>query len=152
MASSDPGASLGAMDETVLERARARIVEAVERGGSPESTAALARARAAVEALVEATAAIPVAVQEGVRAEAAPVGRQLAEVRGLANQMVRRLERIEGDLLAERNARIEDLAVLVELIASGWKNVDERLERIEHMLGSSAGAAVYSLEQRRTAS
>ena len=32
------------------------------------------------------------------------------------NQMIRRMERIETDLLAERNARIDDLTLLVERI------------------------------------
>ncbi len=123
------------MDESALDRARTRIAEALKRrGGTAESEAALERARAGIEALAEATAAMPETVREGVRAEAAPVTRQLAEVRGLANQTIRRLERLEGDLLAERNARVDDLALLVELITSGWKAVDERLTRIEQHL------------------
>jgi hypothetical protein len=51
------------------------------------------------------------------------------------NQLIRRLERVEGDLLAERHARVDDLALLVDLIASGWRGVDERLARIEEGLG-----------------
>ena len=47
------------------------------------------------------------------------------------NQAIRRLERLEGDLLAERHARIDDLALLVDLVSSGWKGVSERLERVE---------------------
>jgi hypothetical protein len=60
-----------------------------------------------------------------------PVGRNLAEIRGLLNGVVRRLERLEGDLLAERHARIDDLALLVDLVSSGWKGVSDRLERLE---------------------
>ena len=41
----------------------------------------------------------------------------LAEVRGLMNQLIRRLERVEGDLLAERHARVDDLALLVDLVS-----------------------------------
>ena len=41
------------------------------------------------------------------------------------NQVIRRLERIEGDVLAERHARVDDLALLVDLIAAGWKSVDD---------------------------
>jgi hypothetical protein len=88
------------------------------------------------------------AVREGVREEAAPVARQLAEVRGLANQTNRRLDGLAGDLLAERNARVDDLAVLVDLIASGWKAVDERLARLERAIGTDGGAAVVPLERR----
>jgi hypothetical protein len=60
-----------------------------------------------------------------------PVARHIAEIRGLLNQAIRRLERLEGDLLAERHARVDDLALLVDLVSSGWKGVDARLERLE---------------------
>jgi two-component sensor histidine kinase len=66
-----------------------------------------------------------------------PVGRNLAEIRGLMNQVIRRLERVEGDLLAERHARVDDLALLVELVSSGWRSVDERLTKIEQRLASN---------------
>ena len=91
------------------------------------------------------------AVRDGVRAEALPVARQLAEVRGLMNQVLRRLERLEGDGLAERNARVDDLAVLVDLVASGWKGVDTRLGRLEERLQDPGGAVVYRIEERRSA-
>ena len=68
-----------------------------------------------------------------------PVGRSLAEIRGLLNQVIRRLERLEGDVLAERNARIDDLALLVDLVASGWKGVSDRLERVEHAVAPAVG-------------
>lgn len=69
-----------------------------------------------------------------MREEAAPVARQLAQVRGLANQTNRRLEQLQVDLDAERHARVDDLAVLVSLISSGWKSIEERLEAIERRL------------------
>jgi hypothetical protein len=75
------------------------------------------------------------AVRDGVRAEAAPVGRHLAEVRGLNVRAIRQLERIETTLGAERSARLDDLAVLVDLVSAGWRSVDERLARIEDLLG-----------------
>ena len=72
--------------------------------------------------------------RRAVREEAATVARQLAEVRGLANQTNRRLEKLQADLDAERHARVEDLAVLVELVTTGWRTVEERLDRIEQQL------------------
>ena len=45
-------------------------------------------------------------------------------------------------MLAERHARIDDLALLVDLVSSGWKGVDSRLERIER---AQAGATVHHL-------
>jgi hypothetical protein len=73
-----------------------------------------------------------------------PVGRNLAEIRGLLNQVIRRLERLEGDVLAERHARIDDLALLVELVSSGWKGVSDRLERVER---ATVGAPIVALRE-----
>ena len=119
--------------------------------------AALERARAQVEQLAELAANLESslpdrvgnAVRDGVRAEALPVARQMAEVRGLAGQTIRRLERIEGQLLAERRARLDDLSLLVDLVSSGWKGVDGRLDRIEQGFERSDGAIVYRIEERR---
>ena len=74
--------------------------------------------------------------RRAVREEAATVARQLAQVRGLANQTNRRLETLQADLDAERDARVEDLAVLVELVTTGWRTVETRLDRIEQRLAA----------------
>jgi len=146
------------MDEAALTRAKERLQAAAESRPAPADVdAALERARAQIEALAELAAQIEStlpgrvedAVREGVRTEAAPVGRQLAEVRGLAGQTIRRLEGLEGDLLAERHARVDDLALLVDLISSGWKGVDQRLARMERKLESNGGAEVYRIEERK---
>jgi hypothetical protein len=146
------------MDEGAIERARERLAGASEGRVEPAAVeAALERARSQVEALAEAASqlesALPdrvgEAVREGVRAEALPVARQLAEVRGLTSSVIRRLERLDGDVLAERHARIDDLAVLVDLITSGWQSVDDRLARLERSLESGNGAVVYRIEERR---
>jgi hypothetical protein len=150
------------VDYSAVERARERLEAAAQNRTQPgDVDAALDRARAQIEELAalaaQLEASLPAkvgeAVQEGIRAEALPVARQLAEVRGLAAQTIRRLERIEGDNLAERHGRVDDLALLVDLIASGWKGVDDRLERIERGLEQAGGTNVYSIEDaqdRRT--
>ncbi len=146
------------MDDDAIERAKERLAQAAEGRVQPADVeAALERAREQVEALAQAAAelegALPErvgqAVREGVRAEALPVARQMAEVRGLLNQVIRRLERVEGDLLAERHARVDDLALLVDLVTSGWKSVDTRLARLENALQREDGAIVYRIEERR---
>jgi len=122
-----------------LDRARERI-EAAAEGRVDQATldSALERARDAIEGLAETTAqleaGLPGAIQDGVREHFRPSARHLAEVRGLTNQVIRRLERLEGDLLVERHARVDDLALLVDLIASGWESVNDRLARIEAAL------------------
>lgn len=139
------------VDEQALERAKARIADAVAGRVAPaDLEAALERARTQIEALAEAASElegtlpekIGAAVKDGLRAEVLPVARHIAEIRGLLNQAVRRLERLEGDLLAESHARIDDLALLVDLVSSGWKGVDDRLAKIET---AQAGATVHQL-------
>jgi hypothetical protein len=142
------------MDGDALQRARERLEEAAAgRASVTDVESALERARTQVEALAQTTAELEAslpdrvgeAVREGIRTEARPVSRQLAEMRGLANQTIRRLERIETELLAERSSRVDDLGLLVDLIDSSWRAVDERLRRIEEALHSPRGATVYRI-------
>jgi hypothetical protein len=137
-----------------IARAQQRIEDAAAGRTDPAAfDSALHRARTAVEALATTTArfeaGLPVAIQDGLREHFRPSARHLAEVRGLTNQVIRRLERIEGDMLTERHARVDDLALLVDLIASGWRSVEERLGRLEEGLKRDGGAIVYSLEDRQ---
>jgi hypothetical protein len=147
------------MDAEAIARAQARI-EAVgsDRVEPADVDAAFERARDQVEALAvlaaELESTLPArvgdALQDGLRAQVLPVARHLAEVRGLMNQLIRRFERSEGDLLAERHARVDDLALLVDLISSGWRGVDQRLARIEASLEKQKhGATVYRIEEHR---
>jgi hypothetical protein len=154
MTSSGGHAIVALVDEGALDRARERLAEAAAGKAQPADVeAALERAKAEIEALAataaELEASLPGqvgdAVREGIRVEARPVSRQLAEVRGLANQTIRRLERIETELLAERSSRVDDLGLLVDLVDSGWRAVDERLRRIEEALQAPRGATVYRI-------
>jgi len=146
------------MTDDAIERARERLREAAE--GRPDAAAvdaALERVRLQAEELALAAAQVEAtlperiegALQDGLREQVKPVGRNLAEIRGLSNQVIRRLERIEGDLLAERHARVDDLALLVDLISSGWKSVDDRLGSLERGLQTSESASVYRMQERR---
>jgi hypothetical protein len=74
------------------------------------------------------------ALRDGLREEAAPISRRLAEVKGLSNNAIRRLENIEATIESERGARVDDLALLVELLTEGWRAMDARLARIEAAL------------------
>ena len=135
----------------MLQRALERVASAAEARPTPaEVDATLERAREQLESLAAATAelqsGLPEAIQGGLKEHFRPSARHLAEVRGLMNQTIRRLERLETEVLAERNARVDDLAVLVDLISSGWRGVDEklgqlaeRLERIDDRVEQFAG-------------
>jgi hypothetical protein len=122
----------------------------MERATPADVDAVLGRARAQIAALAATTAEIEAAlpsrvsdaVHDGIRAEVIPVARHIAEVRGLMNSLIRRIEGIETDLLAERHARVDDLTVLIDLIAAGFKGMDARLACIEQKL---EGGDVVSL-------
>jgi ATP-dependent exoDNAse (exonuclease V) alpha subunit len=140
--------------QTPVQWAQARLVAVKERAErDAEIEAALERARSGIESLAalaaELEAALPEqvrrAVRDGVRDEAGPVARQLAEVRGLSSLTIRRLEGLAGRVEAERHARLDDLAVLVDLIAGGWQGVDQRLDRIEERLTATDGARLQAL-------
>ena len=77
------------------------------------------------------------ALRDGLREEAAPISRRLAEVKGLSNNLIRRLEKLEHTIDAERDARIDDLGLLVELLTEGWRSMNARLDRIEAALQPS---------------
>ena len=151
------------MQGDAVERARKRLKEAGTASDPAELEATIDRAREALESFAaqaaELEASVPerldAAVRDGIRTEARPLGRQVAELRGLANGTIRRLEHIQHDLDAERRARIEDLALLVDLIASGWNGVERRLDRLERSLDrlersleERPVAELYRLEDR----
>ena len=147
------------MTDDAIQKARERLREAAE--GRPDAAAVdatLERARAQVEEIAqtaaELEATIPAkvehAVSNGLAEQARPVGRNLAEIRGLMNQVIRRLERVEGDLLSERHARVDDLGLLVDLVTSSWKSVERRLSALERKLDAGDGAIVYRMDERRT--
>jgi hypothetical protein len=141
------------VDQDAIARAQQRLDDAQAGRTDPAAfDAALERARSAVEALAATTAeleaGIPESIQDGIRQHFRPSARHLAEMRGLMNQVIRRLERIEGDVLAERHARVDDLALLVDLVASGWRSVEDRLNQLEQRL-QREGAVVYRLEDRQ---
>jgi hypothetical protein len=151
---SDGEVRVGGVDREALDRARGRIAEA--RAGTPDRAtlaAALEQARAALEDLAvraaELEASVPerlgTAIETGIRTEVIPVARNLAEVRGLSGQTIRRLERLQADVTTERQARVEDLALLVDLVSSGWRAVERRLDRLER----SFDRLEQSVEDRR---
>ena len=142
------------MAQTPIQWAQARLESVKQRAErDAEIEAALQRAQSGIETLAavasELEATLPEqvgrAVREGIRTEAAPVARQLAEVRGLSSLTIRRLEGLAGTIETERHARLDDLAILVDLIASGWTGVEQRLDRIEERLPAGNGAWLQAL-------
>src|SRR3954452_25549688 len=153
------------VDRDAIERARMRLAQSGEEGPDDAALQALLeRARAGLEALALTTAELETGIPErlesslqtGLREEVLPVARQLAEVRALSRQTSRRRERLQTDMASERQAAVEDLALLVDLITSGWRGVEKRLDRIERLLDRveralderAESAPVYRIERK----
>jgi hypothetical protein len=87
------------------------------------------------EATTELEARLPQGVSsvvyEAVRVEVRPVAEHVAEMERLFQHLIRRIHEVEA---RERSERLEDIALLTELITSGWRSVDQRLGRVERML------------------
>jgi hypothetical protein len=73
-------------------------------------------------------------VYEALRVEVRPVAHHMAQMGTLVEQLIRRFERVDIGVELERHERLEDVALLTELITTGWRMVDRRLGRIERML------------------
>lgn len=140
------------MDEAALERGKQRLADHAARRPAPSDLeAALGRSREQIEELAvtaaELQASIPAeigaAVHDAIRTEVLPVARHIAEIRGLLNQAIRRLERLEGEVVAERHARVDDLGLLVDLVSSGWRGVDARLASLEEATATRSARAEH---------
>src|SRR4051812_50167940 len=84
------------------------------------------------------------ALRDGLREEAAPISRRLAEVKGLSNNAIGRLERVEATIESERGARVDDLALLIGLLTAGSRTMKSKLERPQEGLpppGEAGGPA-----------
>jgi hypothetical protein len=48
--------------------------------------------------------------------------------------MLQRLEQVSDEVESERRERTEDVALLTELVTTGWRSVDRRLARLEQIV------------------
>jgi len=74
------------------------------------------------------------------------MARRLAEVKGLSNNAIRRLAGIEAAIESERNARLDDVTLLIDLLTEGWRALNTRLDRIEAALAAQPANVVQLRE------
>ena len=137
--------------EPVSEEVERRVYEAIDALGVPsyprqvEVLPAIPPGASSYELLerFQATAAeLEAAVPEGVssivyealRVEVRPVAQHVAELGALFERMLARLEAVSTSVDDERRDRLEDVALLTELVTSGWRSVDRRLARLEKIV------------------
>jgi hypothetical protein len=73
-------------------------------------------------------------VYEALRVEVRPVATQLGQMAKLVEVLLEHVRQTEGQIQSERKERLDDVALMTELITTGWRTVDRRLGRIERML------------------
>lgn len=70
-------------------------------------------------------------VYEAVRVEIRPVADRMAV---FFDRLIEEVSSLRDHTAAERQERLEDVALLLELITAGWRGVDRRLGRVENAL------------------
>ena len=112
---------------------RVEVLPAVPPGASTDELLARLQATAA-----ELEASLPEGVgsvvYEALRVEVRPVAQHVAELGALFERMLARLEEVSTSVEDERRDRLQDVALLTELVTSGWRSVDRRLARLEQIV------------------
>jgi hypothetical protein len=113
--------------------ARVEVLPAIPPGASTDELLERLQATAA-----ELEASLPEGVgsvvYEALRVEVRPVAQHVAELGALFERMPTRLEQVSTSVEDERRDRLQDVALLTELVTSGWRSVDRRLARLEQIV------------------
>ena len=156
--------------EPVSEEVEARVHEAIEALGDPayprrvevlpalpegpEREELIERFRAtAAELETTLPQGVGSVVYEALRVEVRPVAQHVAELGALFERMLARLEDVSAGVQDERRDRLDDVALLTELVTNGWRSVDRRLARLEQVVArveagrnSRREARIYRLD------
>jgi len=69
--------------------------------------------------------------------EVRPVATQIAQMEKLVESLVEYIRSADQGIQRERQERLDDVALITELITAGWRSVDRRLGRMERLLEES---------------
>lgn len=111
---------LGARPSEAAERAREELLETL--------------ARAAAELEESLPQDVGTVVYEALRVEVQPMAQRISQMGSLLEDLTSAVEEIRAERSANRQERLDDVKLLVDLIVTGWRSVDRRLGRIERML------------------
>ena len=73
-------------------------------------------------------------VYEALRVEIRPVAQHVAELGALFERLLARLDEVSTGVEDERRDRLQDVALLTELVTTGWRSVDRRIARLEKIV------------------
>ncbi len=112
---------------------RIEVLPAIPPGASTDELLARFQATAA-----ELGATLPEGVgsvvYEALRVEVRPIAQHVAELGAVFERMLARVEEVSTSVEDERRDRLQDVALLTELVTSGWRSVDRRLARLEQIV------------------
>lgn len=129
--------------EPVSEAVHARVLAVLD-DLDPEQTRAVQRfALAALHDVLERPgdvpripdAPIPLPPSTPDRLPAAPSDAALVQLGSVLGELADAVRDLRRETDAERRERVDDLAVLIDLITTGWQGLDARLGRIERQIG-----------------
>jgi hypothetical protein len=124
----EPGSSSDVVEETSLRR---------EEGNVGADDAIVGTGEEFPQASVQVASELETAGPRSLRHEALE-GRPLAErmtvIDGLLERLAKDLDGIKDELGQARSERLDDLTLLVDLLTTSWRTVDQRLRAIERKL------------------
>jgi hypothetical protein len=131
---------LDALDHLTPEQTRAvqRFALAALHDVLPRPRAAEVPRYPEAEAAEEALAALPAAPEdESPQLQAAPATSDaaLVQLSSVLRELAEAVRDLRQETDEERRERVDDLAVLIDLITTGWQGLDARLGRIEKQIG-----------------
>ena len=96
--------------------------------------------RAAEELETQLPEGLGSVLYEAVRVEVRPVTEHMARMQSLIEELAAALARVGSGMDHERHERLQDLALVTDLIVTGWRTVDRRLARVERALERQSDA------------
>jgi hypothetical protein len=131
---------LGVLDDLTPEQTRAvqRFALAALHDVLPRPLAGDVPRYPEAEAAEEALAALPAAPDDAVEqlpAAPAPSDAALVQLSSVLSELAEAVRDLRRETDEERRERVDDLAVLIDLITTGWQGLDARLGRIEKQVG-----------------
>jgi hypothetical protein len=151
----------GGPDDTVVETLRALAQEgnelanvaastipSTETSSAPENVTgqlrddllgSLERAAARLETSVPGLQRV---VYDALRVEVHPVAEHVGAVGSLVGELQQSLAKLRTEVGRERQDRLGDIEVLIDLVVTGWQTVDRRLGRVEKMLERMQGSSL----------
>ena len=135
--SSDVASRVARAIETVgppAARSKAEVVPADGRSGSEANELVSRVDQMAADLEARLPRDVGSILYEALRVQVQPVSRHIAELDALYQLINGRLEDMRLQIERERHERLEDVALLSELVSAGWRSADRRLARMERML------------------